>query len=301
MTFFYRHMPALIDNGFIYIAQPPLFKVTRKKSSTYIRSEREMDEHLLELGTSDIRLLKNGVLLQKDELGDLARAILEIESFIQRIERKGVPFREYIAHKSSSHQLPRFMATLLNEQVYVFSEEELAQLKNRNEEEQRARFEETLASIPVEELTEQMREFRPKGITFVEFYDDIIWDSLQKALTQTGFSLDTYLLAGGDPLYIHLNEQGREDPLYTLKEVIDTIRLHGRKDIEVQRYKGLGEMNPDQLWETTMDPAVRTLVKVEIGDLIETEHMFTKLMGEEVPPRRAFIEQHALSVKNLDI
>lgn len=301
MTFFYRHMPALIENGFIYIAQPPLFKVTRKKSSTYIRSEREMDEHLLELGTSDIRLLKNGVLLQKDELKDLARAILEIESFIQRIERKGVPFREYIAHKRSSHQLPRFMATLLNEQVYVFSEEELAQLKNRNEEEQRARFEETLASIPVEELTEQMREFRPKGISFVEFYDDIVWESLQKALTQTGFSLDTYLLAGEGPLYIHLNEQGREDSLYTLKEVIDTIRLHGRKDIEVQRYKGLGEMNPDQLWETTMDPAVRTLVKVEIGDLIETEHMFTKLMGEEVPPRRAFIEQHALSVKNLDI
>ncbi len=88
---------------------------------------------------------------------------------------------------------------------------------------------------------------------------------------------------------------------HTLREVIDFLRVNGRKGIEIQRYKGLGEMNADQLWETTMDPAKRTLIKVTIPDVIAADYMFTMLMGEDVPPRRAFIEQHALSVKNLDI
>lgn len=89
--------------------------------------------------------------------------------------------------------------------------------------------------------------------------------------------------------------------MYTLKEGIDAIRNNGKKGIEIQRYKGLGEMNADQLWETTMDPKVRTLIKITLPDAIAADHMFTMLMGEEVPPRRAFIEHHALSVKNLDI
>jgi DNA gyrase subunit B len=96
-------------------------------------------------------------------------------------------------------------------------------------------------------------------------------------------------------------DDGRASPYYTLKEIIEFLRVNGRKGIEIQRYKGLGEMNADQLWETTMDPSTRTLVRITLPDIIAADHMFTMLMGEDVPPRRAFIEQHALSVKNLDI
>lgn len=301
LTFFYRHMPQLIENAFIYIAQPPLFKVTRKKTSRYIRSEKEMDDYLLELGLSDIKIVQNGQQLPLEQVTELTKAILEIEGFIQRVERKGVPFREYLSHKNSDGTLPRFMATLLNESQYVFHEEDLAALKNRHESEQRARFEETIASIPQEELTQQMREFRPKGLPFLEFYDETTWNSLMDVLKRTGFTLDNYLVASGEPLFIHLDDHARESPIYILKEFIDAVRLNGRRDIEIQRYKGLGEMNPDQLWETTMDPTVRTLVRVNLADVVEAERMFTMLMGEDVPPRRAFIEQHALSVKNLDI
>ncbi len=301
MTFFYRHMPQLVENGFIYIAQPPLFKVSRKKTSRYIRSEREMDDYLLELGLSDIKLQRNGSLLSIDEVSLLTKAILEIEGFILRVERKGVPFREYLAHKNTDGTLPRYMASLLNESQYVFHEEDLAALKNRHEQEQRSLFEETLASIPPEEVTEQMREFRPKGLGFVEFYDEITWTSLQNTLNRIGFDLSQYLIASSDPLFVYIDDHSREMPLYTLKELIDSVRLNGRRDIEIQRYKGLGEMNPDQLWETTMDPEKRTLVRAQIIDPAEVEHMVTMLMGEEVPPRRAFIEQHALSVKNLDV
>ena len=88
---------------------------------------------------------------------------------------------------------------------------------------------------------------------------------------------------------------------HTLHEVVDFLRTNGRKGIEIQRYKGLGEMNADQLWETTMDPAKRTLIRLRLPDAVAADHMFTMLMGEDVPPRRAFIEQHALSVKNLDL
>ena len=98
-----------------------------------------------------------------------------------------------------------------------------------------------------------------------------------------------------------VEDEQKLTPIYTLKEGVEFFRSNGRKGIEIQRYKGLGEMNADQLWETTMDPAKRTLLKVTIPDAIAADHMFTMLMGEDVPPRRAFIEHHALSVKNLDI
>jgi DNA gyrase subunit B len=123
---------------------------------------------------------------------------------------------------------------------------------------------------------------------------------MKENLSSFGFALDQYLMAEGK-LFDIIDEEEKELPIFTLKEGIDFLRSNGRKGIEIQRYKGLGEMNADQLWDTTMDPAQRTLVRVTIPDAIAADHMFTMLMGEDVPPRRAFIEKHALAVKNLDI
>lgn len=301
LTFFYRHMPQLVENNFIYIAQPPLYKITRKKISRYIHSEREMDDYLLELGMSDMQIFRDGQPLSPEELKEYARAILEIESFILRIERKGIPFREYLARRNENKELPQFMANLVDGERFVYTEEELAALKQQHEEAQRARFEQTLASIPKEELTDQMREFRPKGLSFVEFFDEVIAKNLEQNMRVVGCDLDHYLMPEPEPRFTFLESGGRHAPIYTLKEFIDVLRVNGRKEIEIQRYKGLGEMNPDQLWETTMDPSKRTLVQVTLADLVAVEYMFSMLMGEDVPPRRAFIEQHALAVKNLDI
>lgn len=301
LTFFYRHMPQLVENNFVFIAQPPLYRVTRKKTSKYIHSEREMDSYLMELGLSDLTLKRNDVVVERDVIKKMAEAIFDIEVFIGRIERKGVPFREYLSHKNERGELPRFLANLLDSEQFVFSEEELASLKSGHEEAQRARFEQTLASIPKEEQTEEMQQFRMKALAFTEFFDDQVWHELQKNLDTVGCSLERYIIPQEEPLFMLVESDSRQEPLYTLKEFIDAVRSHGRKDIEVQRYKGLGEMNPDQLWETTMDPTKRTLVRILLSDLVAAEHMFTMLMGEEVPPRRAFIEQHALAVKNLDI
>jgi DNA gyrase subunit B len=302
LTFFYRHMPALVENNFIYIAQPPLYRVSRKKISRYIHSEKEMDEYLLKLGISDIslRLAGQSETLEKEKVELLLSIIREVESLISSIERKSLPFREFLAAKDDEGRLPRFQMKLGDELKFVYSEEDFVEIRKSDEERQRQEHENTLASIPQEEQTEEMRVFRPKSISFVELCEPELLARLKNQLAEFGFALDQYVSVSGK-LFDIIDDEGRDMPIYTLKEGIDHLRVNGRKGIEIQRYKGLGEMNADQLWETTMDPTKRTLLRVTLPDAIAADHMFTMLMGEDVPPRRAFIEKYALSVKNLDI
>lgn len=302
LTFFYRHMPALIENNFIYIAQPPLFKVSRKKMSRYIHSEREMDDFILELGASDIsiRLKESENILERDELKDLMKTILDVEAFIQKIERKGIPFREFLESGNEQGEFPRFQVMIGDKQRFVYSEDEFAMLKRKDEEQQRKSHEDTIASIPESELKPEMRVFHPRQLPFLELYDEGTLKGLKEALNVFALELKDYMTADGLLLTI-IEDDGKESDFFTLKETIEFLRENGRKGVDIQRYKGLGEMNADQLWETTMDPSQRVLIQVTLPDVVAADHMFTMLMGEDVPPRRAFIEQHALSVKNLDI
>lgn len=302
LTFFYRHMPALVENNFIYIAQPPLYRVTRKKVSRYIHSEKEMDEYLLELGLSDIkvRLANQTDFISQEKTKELLETILEVEALTNRIERKGIPFREFMSSRNEAGMLPRFRIDLTEGARFAYSTDEFDNLKKSDEEAQRQRHANTLASIPVEEITPEMQVFRPARVHFIELYELEALDLLIAKLNSFGFNLTNYYEAAGNLLDV-VEDDGHAHPFALLREVVDYMRLNGRKGIDIQRYKGLGEMNADQLWETTMDPSVRTLVKVTLPDAVAADYMFTMLMGEDVPPRRAFIEQHALSVKNLDV
>lgn len=302
LTFFYRHMPALVENNFIYIAQPPLYRVTRKKISRYIHSEKEMDDYLLELGISDIklRLANQTEVLSLQQAKNLLEAILEVEALTMRIERKGIPFREFMASRNAQGMLPRFRIDLTEGSRFAYSTDEFEHLKKSDEEVQRKRHASTLASIPPEEITPEMQVFHPARVHFIELYEPEYLESLLERLQTFGFSLPNYYLAEGNLLDV-VEDDGHVHQFATLREVVDYLRVNGRKGIDIQRYKGLGEMNADQLWETTMDPEIRTLVKVTLPDAVAADYMFTMLMGEDVPPRRAFIEQHALSVKNLDV
>ena len=297
LTFFYRHMMALVENNFVYIARPPLYRVTRKKVSRYIHSEKEMDEYLLTLGTSDILIRPYGEenSLEKERANKLLELILDLEMFIASVERKGMLLRDFIAAS-----MPRYVVTIGERTQYVSTEEELLAIKRESEEFQRKMHDETLASIPPEEVTDEMRAFIPKAVAVTELCDPIRLKTFNERLTGFGLKIEDYLVATR-PLFDFLEEGNKTTTYHTLRELIDAVRVNGRKGVELQRYKGLGEMNADQLWETTMDPAKRTLVKVTLPDTIAADHMFSMLMGEEVEPRRLFIEQHALSVKNLDI
>jgi DNA gyrase subunit B len=297
LTFFYRHMPALVENGFIYIARPPLFKVTRKKVGQYIHSEKEMDEYLLKLGLTDLLVRRIGKekSYDKEETEKLMDLALDVETFIAGVERKGVPFRDFLFNEK-----PQYQVAIGEKTEFVHSEKELVAKRQENADRQKALHEETLKSIPEAEITPEMREFTPKPLSFVELYDVNRLISLEEKLTGYGLKLSSYIVAEGE--LFEISEEGHKGVVWhTLKELIDAVRSNGRKGVEVQRYKGLGEMNADQLWETTMDPKIRTLVKVTLPDAIAADRMFSMLMGEEVEPRRAFIETHALSVKNLDV
>ncbi len=302
LTFFYRHMPALVENNFVYIGQPPLYRVTRKKISRYIHSEREMDDYLLKLGTSDLdlRLMGKSDPMNNDEIHLLLESILDIEHFILSIERKGIPFREFLHSRDEQGRFPRFQVKIGDQFKFVYTDDEFTRLRSEDEAIQRDVHAQTLASIPAEEQTDEMKTFVYKPLPFLELFEEGKMNSLRSKLADFNFSFDHYAIADGKLLDI-MDEEGHETPIFTLKEAIDFLRANGRKGIEIQRYKGLGEMNADQLWETTMDPEKRTLIRVTLPDAIAADHMFTMLMGEDVPPRRAFIEKHALSVKNLDI
>ena len=302
LTFFYRHMPDLIDNNFVYIARPPLYRIKRKKDIRYIHSEREMDEHLLKLSLGDIliRPTKDENSLDKKRMESLLYVILEVENLISSIEKKGIPFHEFISARNKEGILPQYQVTIGEETKFVYSEEDLILLKKEEETLQIEKHEETIKAIPEEERTEDMKTFHPKSLPFIEIFDLSILQDIEKKLSSFNLKLEKYLSVDGD-LFDIIEEGEQITTINTLKDLIDILRKKGRKGIEIQRYKGLGEMNADQLWDTTMDPEKRTLIRVTLPDAIAADHMFSMLMGEEVAPRRAFIETHALSVKNLDI
>lgn len=302
LTFFYRHMPALIENNFIYIAQPPLYRVVRKKTSRYIHSEKEMDSYLLKLGMSDVgvRLASQDQIMDKESLEKFLEAILETEQLIGTVERKGIPFRDFLTAKNEEGRYPQYLVHLSEGSLFVYSKDEFALIKQQDEEKQKERHEQTLQSMPEDELTEEMKIFRPHSVPFVEIVEEAKLQLFRKRLSEFNCSFEQYVIAEGKILDV-IDDQQVEVPFYTLKEIVDFFRENGRKGLVIQRYKGLGEMNADQLWETTMDPTIRTLIQVTLSDAVAADHMFTMLMGEEVKPRRAFIETHALSVKNLDI
>jgi len=302
LTFFYRHMPHLIEGGFVYIAQPPLYRVARKKTFQYIRSEKEMDEYLFQLGMSDVQLRRAGHhdLVEKENLKLIVRTITEVEQFIGSIERKGMPFREFVSNRNPEGLYPKYLVTVGEGTKVAYIREELEEMKEQDLEMQKTQFETTMASIPEDERVKMSQTFLPKPLHYIEIFDDRRLDSIMEQLGKHELSMKQYAVAEGK-IFDVIDESGKEIPLYTLRELVDFFRENGRKGVELQRYKGLGEMNADQLWETTMDPKVRILLKVTMEDAISSDHVISMLMGEEVAPRRAFIQTHALSVKNLDV
>ena len=296
----------MIENEYVYIAQPPLYRVTRKKQSRYIHSEREMDDYLLQLGLSDMGLSmhipgEGEKKLDAESLASLVQAALQLETFIGRVEKKGVAFEEFLALKNPQGGYPRFQVTLSKGPAFAYSEEEFVSFRVAEEELQRKAHEERLQSIPLEEIIEEMRVFMPARLQFMELYHEGELEGLQKKLAAYGLQIDDYRQRRPQ-LFLVEEEGGKKEEYASLHELIEYVRDNGRRGVEIQRYKGLGEMNADQLWETTMDPTKRTLIRVTLPDAMAADHCFSMLMGEEVESRRRFIEKNGLSVRNdLDI
>ncbi|MEM0966632.1 MAG: DNA topoisomerase (ATP-hydrolyzing) subunit B [Verrucomicrobiota bacterium] len=306
LTFIFRQMRGLIENGFVYIAQPPLYKIKRRSKERYIDNDQEMSRILLELGSEGVTLVR---LRDNHEFGSaqidrIVEKLARLELLGGGVIRYGCDFNRFLdQHDSETRELPHYLA-----RVRTGNEEEFHFLKD---EEARSRF--YVQMDLTEDLYESSvtREIELEGgkvvqrISVHEIFEATEMTKLLRELAKIG--LDVNRFTPTEEARYHLIEnKGSETKENTIElrsvfEIIENIRVLGRKGLTIQRYKGLGEMNPKQLYETTMDPEKRRLLKVDIEDAAAADQMFSMLMGEDVASRRAFIEDNALNVSHLDV
>jgi|CXWL01.1.fsa_nt_gi DNA gyrase subunit B len=325
LTFFYRQMKQLVENGHIYIAQPPLFKVKKGKTEMYVDTEEKMEQWMLNEGRNSIEVTAlnpaNGKAkkLESEDLRDLLKLLAELESLIRHIERKSLHLEDFLEYQASG-KLPLYRVEKgAGEYEFFYSEKEWNVYRDAYVADQKkllidARAEKAKkapakgAAAPAEgeavedsALSEADTESLEPNVQ--ELWEMVKLDSLSKKFLDMGLDLRWYEVMRDEktkPLFRAKTSHTEIDG-YSLKDLLEMVRDAGRAGAQIQRYKGLGEMNPEQLWETTMDPKRRRLLQVKVVDAADTENAFTTLMGDKVEPRRLFIEKHAKEVKNLDI
>jgi len=295
LTFFYRQMPDLLERGHLFIAQPPLYKVKRGRQERYLKDDNALEDYLIEVGTENTRVRLNG--------GGNGITGQPLQGFIKKISRWD-KLMDMVGRKKKDRAV---IEALLLEQD--FNEETLKDSNKLNQittqlasyinllAPERAPLSSTLQEDPEHNCFKLVCSTRSNGTGMQTVIDR---EFLQSPEYKEIKRLYTDLMGSGSPPYQVENGEP-ETKLRSLKEILDYIMERGRKGQYIQRYKGLGEMNPEQLWETTMNPETRVLLQVRIEDAVEADDVFSTLMGDEVEPRRKFIEKYALTVKNLDI
>ncbi|MFH0912939.1 MAG: DNA topoisomerase (ATP-hydrolyzing) subunit B [Candidatus Omnitrophota bacterium] len=291
LTLLYRHLPKLIEEGHVYIAQPPLYKIKRGQREEYIQTEAQMDELLLELGReghSFIRL-KDKETFTDNKFKDLLQLLVELEKLGKNLEKKGVNFVKYLQLRHpKTKKMPIYRVKVEGNDHLLYSDKELASLTDKQDKDTERNVLELFEAQEVEKVVDKTEKM---GLDIATYGAEPL--SQKEGASKTADKKPK-------PLYRITNDKEHKD-LFALKDVLIYIKETATKGMHIQRYKGLGEMNPRQLWDTTMDPAKRTILKVTLEDAVETDKMFTVLMGDQVGPRREFIENYAHQVKNLDI
>ena len=305
LTFFYRQMPVLIKQGFVYIAQPPLYQISRKKRVEYVDDDSRLNKILIELGTDEVRLrnLSDNSELTQKQLAEILELLESLDKYANAIRRHGGDFGEYVEHRDAGTQeLPRHLVKVRDgnkETVHYFhTEEDLARFGSENPD--LGLFGEDESDTT---LMEKARNGQTRRARHVELHESKAIAELLNQLARKGLSVEHYA-AQDKPLFELVEGEGEKTtvkPLFSIPEILSSVKEVGRRGLQIKRFKGLGEMNPKELFETTMDPARRKLLRIELSDAVEAEEMFTRLMGEEVEPRRQFIEDNALNVRNLDV
>src|ERR1043166_2568575 len=306
LTFFYRQMTALIKGGFVYIAQPPLYQISRKKRVEYVDDDAQLNRILIELGTEEVRLrnLRDEKELSQKQLAEILELLQLLDKYARSIRRHGGDFGDYIeARDPKTHELPRHLVKVRegnNESVHYFSTEDLLRkFSEKNSDLKLFGDDETEGNGGAE----KQRNGPTRRAHHVELHESKAVFELLGRLAKKGLDIEHYS-AQDKPLFELIEGEGEKrvvKPLFSLAEILSGVLDVGRRGLQIKRFKGLGEMNPKELFETTMDPANRRLLRIDLTDAVEAEEMFTKLMGEEVEPRKQFIEDNALNVRNLDV
>ncbi len=283
LTFFYRQMPELLERGYLYIAQPPLYKIKRGKTERYIQNDADLMNMLFDLASEDVEIPVNGKTLKGKALVGHFKRLAEFEKVLSWYMRR-------------RYDLALLRAVLWREvDKYAFKEKESLQSLVKELEETVPGTKGGKITFDDEHISHRVELSRQGYRTLV--LDEAFIDSPEFRNLAKLYKVIKDL--GGPPYRVKVKDEEHEAA--DSSELLALIMATAKKGLNIQRYKGLGEMNPQQLWDTTMDPEKRTLQQVTIGDAVETDEIFTVLMGDQVEPRKAFITKHALEAQNIDI
>ncbi len=286
LTFFYRQMPELVERGHIYIAQPPLYRAKQGKDERYLKDEHELNEFMLRQALVDAALhpAARRDPITGDTLAELAKSYLLSEAVIDRVSR-------WVDREVLNAMLRGVRVDLARSDAAKASAEALAEALAGSGIKVGSHFD-----TKTERYQIRIERTRHGNVRFTTIDAEFVQSGDYAQIRQTAEMLRGLVGVGA-----HVRRGEKQHPVRDFGEAMRWLLAEVQKSMSLQRYKGLGEMNPGQLWETTMDPGVRRLLRVQIDDGIAADEIFTKLMGDEVEPRRAFIESNALGVRNLDV
>ncbi len=307
LTFFFRKMPQLIENGFVYLAQPPLYQIKRGKKSEYVANDEELARRLL-LSCESLNFVRpDGTEVYVEEFVKLLEAALEVQSTLGVLRNRGIKTEDYLkTYDAATGSFARYMTVIQGQdgpQIKFYNnDDEILQVLKQY--------------IPLQDiespLLDDYKTFEVQQYQAKHARGAVQWLAIPQATRLRnqyaallslglGFPPENYYAGDNAPVLGELRDGNRGTVSITnLEQLINEVHQRSRRGVEIQRYKGLGEMDAHQLFETTMDPAVRHLLQVKISDAVEADETFRLLMGEDVEPRRNFIETNALNVKNLD-
>ena len=321
LTFFFRQMKPLIESGYIYVAQPPLYKVVRRKREEYIKNDAMLNNFLLELGVDGITLENKlaGNTLSPRETNEMLALIKRTLAVGKGLENHGVTLETYLANVSEDGALPIARIGVREDDgtysiYFPKSQEEIAHLTDEATERLKpiAVFVDPDAPAPeldeegnpiIDENAEVEEVGLHPSIEINELHERSLIAEIREKLQAISLDLKHFLEpedALADPIF-NLTDGNSDNPIFNLIDLFEAVKAEGSQGLKLQRYKGLGEMNADQLWETTMDPTRRDLLQVTMEDAVEAERMFSLLMGDVVEPRRHFIEKYSTTLKELDV
>ena len=314
LTFFYRQMPELVRRGCIFIAQPPLYQIKRKKREEYVDDDAQLTKILISLGAEDVKLvhLKNKKTFTETQLKEILELLERLSKHSNAIQRLGGEFESYLeARDAKTGALPIYLVKIRDGNkesvVYFHDETELQAFAKANTdlnlfEGEVAEGANGEAVPPKEKETAGNRRRRAR---LVEIHETAGVDKLIKELAKKGLEIDHYT-ATDQPIFHLVEGEGERETkheIFAIPRILEIVKEIGRRGVQIKRFKGLGEMNAKELFSTTMDPEKRRLLRVKLDETnaVEADKMFTVLMGDVVEPRRHFIEDNALNVRNLDI
>ena len=299
LTLLYRQMPKLLEDGYIYLAQPPLYKIKRGKREEYVQTENKMNDILLELGREGLVLqqIKGKNKYTDAQFSDVLECLIELELLENVLHKKGVDFDKYMSLLNpKTKKLPIYRVKVEDAYQFLYSDQELAKLTKEAEKGEEKEELDVLEIYEAGEMEDLIKRLAKHDMDTADYN--------KKTETAEALDVPKSKKEKDKPKQsglFKISGDGVEEEFGGLKEILHFVKSNGKKGMHIQRYKGLGEMNPQQLWETTMDPDKRTLLKITIEDAVAADQMFTVLMGDKVEPRREFIEEHSRAVRFLDI